>query len=60
MTNYDRIMNMSIEELAVSRIDSIGLYIGCGFDGWVGDFRGIADSEQEAIWLELEWLRSEQ
>lgn len=61
-TNADRIRSMTNRELAESRIDSIGVYSNRRVKNkemWTGDFCGIADSKEEALRLELDWLESE-
>lgn len=61
-TNADRIRSMTNRELAESRIDSIGMYSNRRVKNkemWTGDFYGIAESKEEALRLELEWLESE-
>lgn len=59
MTNTERIRNMTNEELAESRIDRIDIYCKSDTQMWVGDFAGIAESKEEALRLEKEWLESE-
>lgn len=59
MTNAERIRNMTNEELAESRIDRIDIYCRSDTQMWVGDFAGIAESKEEALQLEKEWLESE-
>ena len=61
-TNADRIRSMTNRELAESRIDPIGVCSNRRVKNkemWTGDFCGIADSKEEALRLELEWLESE-
>lgn len=59
MTNYEKIKGMSVEELAESRIDRIDIYYKSDTQMWTGDFSGIAESKEEALKLEKEWLESE-
>ena len=59
MTNADRIRSMTDEELAEERIDRIDMYCRCAEEMWVGDFRGIEHSKEDAIKFELAWLKSE-
>jgi len=60
MNNADKIRNMTDEEMAENRIDRIDVYCLAETEIWVGDFYGIAESKEEAIRLEMEWLRDEQ
>ena len=55
----DHIRAMSDEELAKERIDRIDIYTKSDSKEYIGDFEGIANSEEEAIKKELEWLQSE-
>lgn len=59
LTNADKIRAMSDEELAKERIDRIDIYTKSDLKEFIGDFEGIANSEEEAIKKELEWLQSE-
>lgn len=59
MTNFERIKRMSVEELAEGRIDRIDIYCKSDTQMWTGDFSGIAESKEEALRLEKEWLESE-
>lgn len=59
MTNFEKIKEMSIEELAKSRIDRIDIYCKSDTQMWIGDFYGIPESKEEALRLEKEWLESE-
>ena len=58
-SNADRIRSMSDEELAKERIDRIDIYTKSDLEEFIGDFGGIANSEEEAIKKELDWLQSE-
>lgn len=58
-TNFHKIKNMSVEEMAESRIDRIDIYCKSDTQMWIGDFNGIAESEEEALKLEKEWLERE-
>ena len=58
-TNADRIRSMSDEELAGSRVDRIDFYTKSDIPEYIGDFDGIANSIEEAITLEINWLQSE-
>ncbi len=55
-TNYDRIQNMSIEEMAESRID---MYTKGEFEEYIGDFNGIEFNKEDAIKKEIDWLQAE-
>lgn len=58
-TNYEKIKGMGVEELAESRIDRIDFYCKSDTQMWTGDFSGIAESKEEALRREIEWLESE-
>ncbi len=58
-TNFNKIKAMSNDELAERRIDRIDIYCRSDTQMWVGDFVGIAESREEALQLEMEWLESE-
>ena len=57
ITNADRIRSMSDEELAGSRVDRIDFYTKSDIPEYIGDFDGIANSIEEAITLEINWLQ---
>lgn len=57
-TNASMIRAMTDEELAKSRVDQINMYCGKSDLMYIGDFTGIASTEEEAIQKELEWLHS--
>lgn len=57
MNNGDRIRAMNNWELAKDRIKEVGICLRNKL--WVGDFDGVADSEDEALRREMEWLESE-
>ena len=59
MTQGERIRSMSDEELAGSRVDRIDFYTKSDIPEYIGDFDGIANSIEEAIALEINWLQSE-
>lgn len=50
---------MNNAELAESRIDRIDIYCKSDTQMWTGDFSGIAESKEEALRLEAEWLEKE-
>ena len=57
-TNYERIKNMTIEEMAMSRIYSN--QDKNGYFEWYGDFEeSPTDSYSDAVKMELAWLNSE-
>lgn len=56
-TNGDAIRAMTNEELAEDRITEFGICLKQKM--WIGDFDGIADSKEEALRREKEWLESE-
>lgn len=58
-TNFEKIKDMDIEEMAESRIDRIDIYCKSDAQMWTGDFEGIAESKEEALQLEKEWLERE-
>jgi len=58
-TNLNKIRAMSNDDLAESRIDRIDIYCKSDTQMWTGDFSGIAESKEEALRLEKEWLESE-
>lgn len=55
-TNYERLISMSIEEMAEDRVKINALTFGSVT--WAGDF-GHALTKEEAIKKEIEWLNSE-
>ena len=57
-TNANKLRSMSNEKLAESRIDRIDIYCKNNTQMWTGDFAGIAESKEEALRLEIEWLES--
>lgn len=57
--NFERIKDMSVDEMAESRIDRIDIYCKSDTQMWTGDFNGIAESKEEALQLEKEWLEME-
>lgn len=59
MTNFEQIKRMGVAELAESRIDRIDIYCKSDTQMWTGDFSGVAESKEEALRLEKEWLESE-
>ena len=56
MTNYEYLQSISIEEYAEKRIDQ-NIYEEESY--WMGDFRGVATSYEEALEKEIEWLKEE-
>ena len=56
MVNADKIRNMTNKELAIMLINRIDEYCLSDDPLWIGDFYGTADSKEEALQLELEWL----
>lgn len=58
MNNFENFKNMTIEEMAESR-----LYISDDYDSWVGDFgvlrSGVEGAYAEALKKEIEWLKQE-
>lgn len=59
MTNFERVKGMNVEKLAEGMIDRIDIYCKSDTQMWTGDFSGIAESKEEALRLEKEWLESE-
>ena len=58
VSNYERIKNMTIEEMAEDRIIIESNYDGyCSYYG--RDFKGEVGSKENAIKKEIEWLNSE-
>lgn len=55
-TNYNKILSMSIREMAEDRVKINAPAFG-GIT-WVGDF-GFANTREEAIEKEIEWLETE-
>lgn len=58
MVNADKIRNMTNKELATTLIKRIDEYCLSDNPLWIGDFYGTADSKEEALQLELEWLEN--
>lgn len=58
LTNGDMIRQMSDEDLAEDRIDSMNRYRS-PYKGWVGDFEGVRDTKENAVAAEIKWLRQE-
>lgn len=54
-TNADRTRTMSVEELAAYGVHGCIPY-GCTTPAWYGHFRGYADTKEEAIRREVDWL----
>ena len=58
MTNYEKIKEMSINQMALDRIHSYQEYAGARVQ-WYGDFIGDRDNKEEALKDEIKWLTEE-
>jgi hypothetical protein len=58
MDNYNKIINMTIMQMAENRIQTFQRYAGARIE-YHGDFEGSEDTKKEALKAELKWLRAE-